>query len=255
MNDQGSELPYFVDEGRGDPIVFLHAFPLDGTMWDAERADLAKRHRVIVPDLRGFGRSGALTAPTSLDDHAQDVVAILDKLGIARAAIVGLSMGGYIAFALARRYAARISRLVLADTRAAADTPEGRRARDENIALVAREGVPPLVERLLPKLLAKTAAPDVVTRVRSVGGRQTPAGVMAALAALRDRADSTPILATIDAPSLVIVGDLDEISPLAEARTFAGALPKGELEVIPGAGHLSNLESPAAFLAALHRVF
>jgi pimeloyl-ACP methyl ester carboxylesterase len=253
MSDTTRNGPYFVDQGRGDPIVLLHAFPLDGRMWDAEREALSQSRRVIVPDLRGFGRSGALLPPSSLDDHADDVARILDDLGIERASVVGLSMGGYIAFALVRRHPQRLTRLILADTRAAPDSPEGRRARDENIALVARDGVAPLVERLLPKLLSPKAPPDLVARVRAWGGRQRAAGVMSALAAMRDRPDSTPLLTSIAVPSLVIVGDADSISPPEEARAMAAALPAGELTVIASAGHLTNLESPPSFLAAVRQ--
>jgi 3-oxoadipate enol-lactonase len=253
MSDTNRKMPYFVDEGRGEPVVLLHAFPLDGSMWDAERTELAKSHRVIVPDLSGFGRSDAASPPQSLDQHAEDVVRIMDSLGIARAAVAGLSMGGYIAFALARRHPMRLSRLILADTRAAPDSPEGRRARDENIALVQREGVAALVERLLPKLLSERASPPVVTRVRALGGRQSAAALTSALAAMRDRPDSTPLLTSIAVPTLVIVGEADAISPPAEARAMAASLPAGDVAVIDGAGHLANLESPAAFMAALRR--
>ena len=253
MSNASRKKPYFVDDGSGDPIVLLHAFPLDGSMWDAERAELAKSYRVIVPDLSGFGRSAVASPPQSLDEHADDVVRIIDSLGIERATVAGLSMGGYIAFALARRHPKRLSRLILADTRAAPDSPEGRRGRDDNIALVQREGVAPLVERLLSKLLSANAPPAVVARVRALGNRQSAEALTSALAAMRDRPDSTPLLAGITIPALVIVGEADAISPLAEARAMADALPAGQLAVIDGAGHLANLESPAAFMAALHR--
>jgi pimeloyl-ACP methyl ester carboxylesterase len=253
MNESRRSGPYFADEGRGEPIVLLHAFPLDGSMWDAERTELAKTGRVIVPDLRGFGRSAHATPPTSLDEHADDIARILDDLGIARATVAGLSMGGYIAFALVRRHPQRLSRLILADTRSVPDSDEGRRGRDDNIALVAREGVPPLVERLLPKLLSAGASPEVVARVRSLGGRQTKEGITAALTALRDRPDATPLLAKIAVPTVVVVGDADVISPPEEARAIAAAIPGADLAVINGAGHLSNLEAPAAFMAAVRK--
>jgi len=253
MSETNRNRRYFVDDGRGDPVVLLHAFPLDGSMWDAERAELAKSHRVIIPDLSGFGRSGSASPPQSLDQHADDVVGILDSLGVERATVAGLSMGGYIAFALARRHPERLSRLILADTRAAPDSPEGRRGRDENIALVQRDGVAPLVERLLPKLLSPQAPPAVVERVRALGSRQSAVALTSALAAMRDRPDSTPLLAKIAVPTLVIVGEADAISPPAEARAIAAALPAGQLAVIDGAGHLANLESPAAFMTAMRR--
>ncbi|HMI82670.1 MAG TPA: alpha/beta fold hydrolase [Polyangiaceae bacterium] len=253
MTDTLRTGPKFADEGRGDPIVFLHAFPLDATMWDAERAELSRDRRVIVPDLRGFGASATLSAPSVLDEHADDIARLLTGLGIERATVAGLSMGGYIALALARRHPQRLARLILADTKSAPDSPDGRRARDENIELVRSQGVPPLVERLLPKLLSAGASPEVVARVRALGGRQTREAIASALAAMRDRADSTPMLAAIDVPTLVIVGEADSISPPAEARAMASALPRGELTIIAGAGHLTNLESPSAFMTAIRK--
>jgi 3-oxoadipate enol-lactonase len=245
MSESHSERLRFVEEGQGDPIVLLHAFPLDGAMWDAERKELARSHRVIVPDLRGFGRSELLQPRSSLDDHADDVIALLT--------VLGLSMGGYIALALAKRYAARLARLILADTRSLPDAPEAKKGRNDNIALVASDGVAPLLDRLLPKLLSANASAAVTDRVRALGNRQTQAGVIAALAAMRDRPDSGPVLSRIAVPTLVIVGELDVISPLAEARAIASAIPKAQLAVIEGAGHLANLESSARFLSTLRK--
>jgi 3-oxoadipate enol-lactonase len=244
----------FDDAGSGEPLVLLHAFPLDGRMWLAQRDELAGSFRVIVPDLRGFGRSAELAPARSIDDYADDVAALLDRLGIERATIAGLSMGGYVALALARRHPHRLSRLGLADTRSLADSPEGRTARDQNIALVRSEGVAPLVERMLPKLLGASASADVVTRVRSLGNSQKPAGVTAALAAMRDRPDSTALLSSLNIPAMVIVGEGDTISPPDEARAMGALLPRAEVEVIPGASHLANLEAPAAFSTAVRRL-
>ena len=151
--------PAFDDKGSGEPLILLHAFPLDGRMWLAQRDELAGSARIIVPDLRGFGRSVDLPPAQSIDDYADDVVALLDKFRIERATVVGLSMGGYVALALARRAPHRLARLGLADTRSLADSSEGRKGRDQNIALVKSEGVPALVERLLPKLLSANAGP------------------------------------------------------------------------------------------------
>ncbi|MET0594496.1 MAG: alpha/beta fold hydrolase [Polyangiaceae bacterium] len=253
MSERHPEGLHFVEEGRGEPLVLLHAFPLDGEMWDAEKKELARSHRVIVPDLRGFGKSESLEPRRSLDDHADDVVRLLDRLKIERATLGGLSMGGYIALALARRYAARLSRLILADTRSLPDSADGKKGRNESIALVASEGVAPLVERLLPKLLSANATDPVKERVRALAGRQSQAGVIAALAAMRDRPDSGDVLPRIAIPTLVIVGEHDAISPLAEARAIASGIPKAQLAVIEGAGHLANLESSARFLAATRR--
>jgi len=244
----------FDDKGSGEPLILLHAFPLDGRMWLAQRDELAGSARIIVPDLRGFGRSVDLPPAQSIDDYADDVVALLDKLRIERATVVGLSMGGYVALALARRAPHRLARLGLADTRSLADSSEGRKGRDQNIALVNSEGVPALVERLLPKLLGPNAAVDVITRARSLGNSQKAAGIAAALAAMRDRPDTTPVLARLDVPTAILVGEADGITPHADARAMSDALARAELHVLPGAGHLANLEAPAAFDSALARL-
>jgi 3-oxoadipate enol-lactonase len=244
----------FDDTGSGEALILLHAFPLDGRMWLAQKTDLAGSARVIVPDLRGFGRSAELAAPQSIDEYADDVAALLDRLRIERATIAGLSMGGYVALALARRHPHRLLRLALADTRSLADSPEGRAARDVSIALVSTDGVSALVERMLPRLLSAAASADVVARVRALGNAQQPAGVMAALEAMRDRPDATHLLAGLDIPVAIVVGEADAISPPAEARAMGALLPRAEVEIIPGAGHLSNLEAPAAFSNALRRL-
>jgi 3-oxoadipate enol-lactonase len=244
----------FDDTGSGEPLVLLHAFPLDGRMWLAQKDDLSGSVRVIVPDLCGFGRSAELAPAQSIDEYADDVAALLDQLHIERATIVGLSMGGYVALALARLHPHRLSRLGLADTRSLADSPEGRTARDQNIALVKNEGVAPLVERMLPKLLSAGASAGVVARVRSLGNSQKPAGIAAALAAMRDRPDSTDLLSGLNIPATVIVGEADTIAPPDEARAMGALLRLAEVEVIPGVGHLANLEAPAAFSTALRRL-
>ena len=217
----------YTDEGRGDVIVLLHAFPVDGRMWAVQRRDLSRTHRVIAPDFAGFGGSATVSLRRSLDEHADDVARLLDALAIDRATIVGLSMGGYITFAFARRHPKRVARLVLADTKATPDTPEGRAARDQNIALVEKEGV------------------------REIGRSQRPDAVTAALAAMRDRPDSTPLLPQFDVPTAVIVGEDDSITPPSDAHAMADALPRAKLIVLPQAGHLANLEAPTEFTTAM----
>src|SRR5438477_2454746 len=182
-------------------------------MWAVQRRDLSRTHRVIAPDFAGFGDSATVSLRRSLDEHADDVARLLDALAIDRATIAGLSMGGYITFAFARRHPKRVARLVLADTKATPDTPEGRAARDQNIALVEKEGVTALVERLLPKLLSPRASSNAVGLVREIGRSQRPDAVTAALAAMRDRPDSTPLLPQFDVPTAVIVGEDDSITP------------------------------------------
>jgi 3-oxoadipate enol-lactonase len=245
---------FFVDTGgTGEPVVLLHAFPLDGRMWEAQAKELGAQNRVIVPDLPGFGRSANVPF-TSMEQAADDVIAVLDALEIARATVAGLSMGGYVTLALTRRHASRVSRLGLCDTRAEADSAETRKGREVNMALVAREGVGALVEKMLPSLLSPEASLETKERVRSIGGSQTQEGVTAALGAMRDRADATPWLPSFEMPALVVVGALDTLSPLSCSNAMANKLPHVELEVIPGSGHLANLEKPAAFTGTLSRL-
>jgi 3-oxoadipate enol-lactonase len=241
-----------LDVGHGLPVVLLHAFPLNRSMWEAQMAALLGECRCIAPDLRGFGDSPS-TGPYSMDRYADDVAALLDALRIEKSVICGLSMGGYVALALWRRHPSRIRGLVLADTRAAADTLDGAAKRIELIELARQEGVPAVVERQLPGLLGKSTRekhPDLMERIRSMV-RTNVEGVTGALEAMRTRPDSTRLLPTIDVPTLIVVGEEDAITPVKEARAMHAAIPNSRLEVVPEAGHLSNLERPAAFNTAL----
>lgn len=242
---------HFTDQGQGDACLLVHAFPFDGRMWEAQAEALARTHRVIVPDLRGFGRSLGLPPARSLDDHADDLDALLASLGIENAAVAGLSMGGYISFALWRRHPSRVRALVLADTRAVADSPETKTNREAHIELVRSKGAKALMETLRPSLLAKDAGEEAVQRALTIGGSQTAEGVADALMAMRDRPDSRPLLPTISVPVTVIVGEYDAISGVSEMKELADAIPGARFAVIPNAGHLANLESPALFNKAL----
>jgi 3-oxoadipate enol-lactonase len=230
-------------------VLLLHAFPLDATMWDSTIAAL-KDHRVIAMNLRGFG-GAPLSAPYSIADLADDAVAELDRQGVPMATVCGLSMGGYVALAIAQRHAARLAGLVLADTRAGADSPDGKKGRDTGIATVREKGVAAFVAPLVDKLLSPQAPADLKARVRALGERQSPDAIIAALTALRDRPDRTAELPSIRVPTLVIVGSADGVTPPSESRAMATAIPGAKLVEIPGAGHLSNLEQPAAFNSAL----
>jgi pimeloyl-ACP methyl ester carboxylesterase len=240
----------FESYGSGKPLVLVHAFPFDGRMWRDTALALADRCRVLVPDLRGFGGSDLGEGEPSIAGMADDVAALLDHLGIARAAVGGLSMGGYVALAFAARHRARLERLILADTRAAADSDQARAGRADALALVERAGVPALVERQLGALLSPSASEAVRAKVREVG-QQSPAGVCAAIRALRDRPDRQAELAAIACPTLVIVGKQDKISPPEEVAALARAIAHARLVEIPAAGHLCNLENPDAFAAAI----
>jgi 3-oxoadipate enol-lactonase len=236
--------------GGGKPLVLIHAFPLDGRMWTDTAQALSSRCRVIVPDMRGFGESDLGGSDPSIADMADDVAALLDSLGIERATVGGLSMGGYVSLAFAARHPARLERLILADTRAAADSDVARAGRADTLALVEKEGVAALVERQLAVLLSPGASETVREQVRGLG-KQHPDGVSAGIRALRDRPDRRGELSAIACPTLVVVGTEDKISPPAEMAGMASAISGARLIEISGAGHLSNLEKTNDFTAAI----
>jgi len=242
-------------QGRSATLLLIHGFPLDQRMWDAQLAGLTDQVRVIAPDLRGFGRSAAapFAGPLTMEQHADDLAGLLDALGIGRAVVVGLSMGGYIAFAFWRRHAARVQALVLADTRAEGDSPQAQANRDASAAKVRLAGVGAIAGDMLPRLLAPAslAHPRLAERMRAMMARQPAETVIAALAGLRDRADSRPTLPTISAPTLVLVGEQDVLTPPADATAMAAAIPGARLVVVPDAGHMSPLENPRAVNTAL----
>jgi 3-oxoadipate enol-lactonase len=242
--------------GSGPALVLLHAFPLDRRMWDDVATALAGSRRVITVDTRGFGESACgdaqdLGGAYTIDALADDVAQLLDALGVPIAAVCGLSMGGYIALALAERHPARLGRLVLADTRAAADTPDAKRARDDGIARVRSDGAAAFVAPMPARLLSPAAPAPVVEHARALMAAQPGGAICAALAAMRDRADRTALLATLRCETLVVVGADDAITPPAEARGMADAIPGARYVELARAGHLANLEAPAAFTRAL----
>lgn len=210
----------------------------------------------IAPDLRGFGASEAGSLDGwSMDVFADDVAALLDSLAVPRAVVCGLSMGGYVAFAFWRRHRERVRGLVLADTRAGADSEEGRAGRHAVAEEVLVKGSAVVARAMLPRLLAaatRDEAPEVVDRVRSMMENTAPASIARAQRAMAERPDSTGDLAGIDVPVLVVTGEEDVLTGPAEARAMVDALPRATLALIPGAGHLSPVERPAAFNAALY---
>ena len=241
------------DVGAGEPLVFLHGFALDRTMWAPQTSALAARCRCLCIDLRGSGES-AVPPPYDMDLYADDVAAILDARGIAQATIIGLSMGGYTSFALWRRHPKRVRALVLADTRAGADSEETLGRRRELIEVARREGSAAVAERQVVGLLGKTTRerhPDIGETVARMMARTSVEGIVGQLEAMMARADSRPTLSTIDVPTLVIVGEEDAVTPPKEARTMHEAIAGSRLEILAHAGHLSSLERPGAFNAVL----
>lgn len=246
------------DEGAGEAVVLLHAFPLHSGMWDDQVAALRARYRVITPDLPGFGKSDGPDDPTacSIDGFADGVADLLDELGIDRAVVGGLSMGGYTTFSFLRRHRHRVNALILADTRAAADSPEVAARRVAQQEQIAAEGAGPVIDAMVTTLLSegtRTNRPDIVERARSLMSDNSPAALVGALDAMRHRADATDLLAGIDVPTLVVVGAEDAPSPPTVAAEMAETIPDGRLVQLRGAGHLSNLEEPEFFNRALTR--
>jgi 3-oxoadipate enol-lactonase len=245
----GERATGFDDVGTGMPVVFIHGFPHHRGLWAPQLDALARRARCIAPDLAGFGESAPRPSP-SVDTYADDVVALLDVLEIDRAVIAGLSMGGYVALALWRRHAARCHALVLADTRAGADDEAGRAKRRDMIALARSKGADGVAEAMLPGMVGKSTrerSPELVAQVDTMLRAAPVEGIVGALEAMMARPDATPTLAGIRVPTLVVVGSEDVLTPPSAARALADAIPGARLETIDGAGHVSNLERPAAF--------
>jgi 3-oxoadipate enol-lactonase len=248
------------DIGSGPAVLLVHGFPLDHTMWTYQVEALSDNYRVIAPDLRGHGKSEAMPGPYTMDQMAEDLHELLAQLNVPRVVLAGLSMGGYVAFAFWRLYPQQIRALVLADTRSAADTPEGRKGRYAMIERVQAEGSKAIVEGMLPALLSASTLekkPEVVAHARRMMANTPGVGVIGALQGMAERPDSTPTLATIDVPMLIAVGEDDAITPPSEAEAMQQAMMKGSqdrsvvLARIANAGHLAPLENPAAFNSAL----
>jgi 3-oxoadipate enol-lactonase len=249
----GGEIAYEV-RGDGPTLLLLHAFPLGRCMWEPQVEALCARFRLARFDCRGFGASPPGDSLLTMERYADDAVGLLDHLGLSQAVVIGLSMGGYAAFALVRRHPLRLRGLVLADTRAEPDTEGARQERALLAERVRREGAEAAAEVFLPRLLGKTSQeqrPELVARVRATILGNRPRGISDALAGLAARADSRPTLREIRVPTLVLCGDEDTLTPPLDARKMAEAIPGSRLGVIPRAGHLANLENPEAFNAAL----
>ena len=253
--DLGETRIGYDDAGRGLPVVFLHGFPHDRTLWSHQRVALSSRIRCIVPDLRGFGESTG--AAHDIDTYADDTVRLLDHLEIEDVVVCGLSMGGYVAMALWRRHPSRVRGMVLCDTRAGADSAEQRAARNDLIAKARADGPAAVAELQLGKMMGPdthAGRPDVVDTMRAMMARQSVGAITGALQALRDRPDSRETIGSITVPTLVIVGEDDALTPPSEAEAMMALLPAAagaRLETIEGAGHVSCIERPAAVTHAL----
>jgi 3-oxoadipate enol-lactonase len=246
---------HYVQAGQGIPLLMVHGYPLDHALWQPQIDGLADAGHLIVPDLRGFGQSDAPEGVYAMESQADDLAALLDALQVEKAMVCGLSMGGYIALAFWKKYASRVRGLILVDTRAGADAPAARQARLDMVEQVKQLGARPAADAMLLRLLSEStrlSRPDLVEHARAMMLRQPPNGIIGAQLGMAGRPDSTPLLPTINVPTLCIFGAEDVITPVEpEGRSMATAISGARLVVIPNAGHLSNLEQPEAFNAAV----
>ena len=251
---RGIEMAYDDSGGSGTPVVLLHGFPFNRSMWREQTESLKDSYRVITPDLRGHGQTTAAGGAATMEEMADDVAALLDELGVGRAVVGGLSMGGYVTLAFCRKYAARVAAVVLADTRPQPDTEEARRAREKMIELALREGMAPIADAMLPKMLAPATLesnPELVARVREMILDTNPEGAAAALRGMAARRDQTDLLPRLGVPALVVVRSQDAVTPPSAAEGMHKLIPGSRLVTIEGAGHASNLERAADFNRAL----
>ncbi|HEX8845717.1 MAG TPA: alpha/beta fold hydrolase [Pyrinomonadaceae bacterium] len=242
------------DVGSGPPVVLLHGYPFNRSMWREQRDALAAGYRVITPDLRGHGATPATTDSATMDEMAEDTAALLDELRIKRVVMGGLSMGGYVALAFCRCFGLRVRALILADTRPQADTDEVRRNREQQAEKIQRDGMQAIADDFLGKVLTPATLaekPEVVARVREMIVRTDPKGAVNALRGMAARRDQTDFLPEIIAPTLIIVGSEDRLTPPADAEQMHHEIRGSRLEIIEGASHLSNLERPAELNRAL----
>jgi 3-oxoadipate enol-lactonase len=243
--------------GSGMPLLLVHGFPLDHSMWGAQIERFSSQAHVIAPDLRGFGTSGVTPGTVTMERMADDVVAILDQLAVTEPVVVcGLSMGGYVAFQFARKYPQRLRALVLCNTRSAADTPEARGSRQKLVEQVLAVGPSAVADAMLPRFFTTETfqrLPGAAEFVRERILLTPPEGIAAALRGLAERPDVANLLPQIHVPTLVVAGSDDALTPAGEMRAMAEKIAGSQFVELPGAGHLTALEAPVEFNAVLAR--
>jgi pimeloyl-ACP methyl ester carboxylesterase len=235
-----------LDQGMGPAVLLIHAFPLNHTMWEPQLTTLTRHFRVIAPDIRGFGGSHP-ASPWTMEEMADGLNSMLDRLGITTCAVAGVSMGGYIALPFWFKYPHRVRRLVLANTRARADNETEKAARNEMIAAIEANGTAILPDRMLPRLLGPKAPAAVVTTIRKMIEGVDPAAAAYAVMAMRDRVDFSTEVQRIQCPTMVVTGEDDVIIRLEDSQALADSIPGAQYFQVPDSGHLSNLENPADF--------
>lgn len=243
------------EKGSGIPLLLIHGYPLNRQMWAPQINGLADTSRVLAPDLRGHGESEVVPGPYHMDLLASDLNAFLDAIGVTQPVVVcGLSMGGYVALAFWRKYADRMSGLILTATRPGADTVEGKAARDKAAAQAQEQGIGAIADAMLPKMLSPKTyeqRPNLVEQVRTIIESNSLESVVGDLQGMKERPDSTPNLKEIQLPTLILHGADDQIIPVKEAEAMRDAIPNAQLQVLTSAGHLLNLEKPEQFNQAV----
>jgi len=242
------------DVGSGPDLLLLHGYPFNRSLWVEQLDSLSKTFRVITPDLRGFGESDISVGASTMNRMAQDVVRLMDALEISSAIVGGLSMGGYVVLAFYKQFASRVRGLVLADTRAQADTEEAKQVRKQQAEQILASGMAGITDAMLSKLLTPETVskrPEVVKRIRDMMLKTKPAGAAAALMGMAAREDQTELLPRISVPTLILVGRDDPITPLQDSEKMHDTIAGSRLVVIENASHVSNIEQSAVFNAAL----
>src|SRR5512143_3204977 len=236
---------FYQMRGRGPEVVLLHPFRANHGVWAPAGALLESRYRLVLPDLRGHGESGVGEGPATMDQHAADMVRVIDDLGIRKAVFAGESIGGYILFEFWRRYRERVAALILCNTKAGADHEEARANRLRSAEEAEKRGVEPFIESMIPKLLGestRTNRPELVETARAMMMKMTAGGVAAVQRGMAARPDSGPTLATMDVPTLLITGDEDVLTGAAEAEFMQRNIRGSTMKVIAKAGHYAVFE-------------
>ncbi len=243
------------EQGSGIPILFIHGYPLNRQMWRPQMEGLSSHARIITPDLRGHGDSTPTEGVYTMELLAEDCAKLLDRLNIQEKIVLcGLSMGGYISFAFARKFPDRLAGLILTATRAAPDTEEGKLNRQRSITLAKEQGITPIIEAMLPKVLSPATLahrPDLVEFVRSIMQRTSLQAVIGDLQGMMQRIDSRPFLQDIKVPTLILHGKDDPLIPVEEAQAMHHAIPQSQLILLDQAAHLPNLEATNRFNQAV----
>src|SRR5574341_443513 len=238
----------YIRRGRGTPLVLLHGYPLDHTIWDDVAPLLEEGFDLIIPDLRGFGQSDVMEADDSIIDFASDIAGLVSHLKIRNAFLAGHSMGGYVALAFAREFSERVLGLAMISSQAQADAPDRKEGRYATAKQVLEQGVDPVVESMTPKL---SAEPRIQDFVRELISKQRPLGLYIALAAMAERPDSTDLLPMFKFPVVVVHGDADALIPVERAREMKAAVPSAHYVELTGVGHMPMMENPQAVADAL----